>query len=87
MQKLMKQLGLVCYVRERRKCNSYKDEVGKVAPNLLEHHFKTNEPNRKWDTDVTEFKVNDQKLYLSPIIELFNKEVANYNLGRHSDFK
>ncbi len=56
VRKLMKQLGLVCHVRERRKYNSYKGEVGEVAPNLLERHFKTNEPNRKWVTDVTEFK-------------------------------
>lgn len=83
----MKQLGLVCHVRERRKYNSYKGEVGEVAPNLLERHFKTNEPNRKWVTDVTEFKVNDQKLYLSPIIDLFNGEVVSYNLSRHPNFK
>ena len=38
----MKQLELVCRVRVKRKYNSYKDEVGKVAPNLLERHFKTN---------------------------------------------
>ena len=83
----MKQLGLVCHVRERRKYNSYKGEVGGVAPNLLERHFKTNEPNRKWVTDITEFKVNDQKLYLSPIIDLFNGEVVSYNLSRHPNFK
>lgn len=87
VQKLMKQLGLVCHVRERRKYNSYKGDVGKVAPNLLERHFKTNEPNRKWVTDVTEFKVNDQKLYLSPIIDLFNGEVVSYTLSRHPNFK
>ena len=83
----MKQLGLVCHVRERRKYNSYKGDVGKVAPNLLERHFKTNEPNRKWVTDITEFKVNDQKLYLSPIIDLFNGEVISYTLSRHPNFK
>ena len=87
VQKLMKQLGLVCHVRERRKYNSYKGEIGEVAPNLLERHFKTNEPNRKWVTDVTEFKINDQKLYLSPIIDLFNGEVVSYNLSRHPNFK
>ena len=87
VQKLMKQLGLVCHVRERRKYNSYKGDVGKVAPNLLKRHFETNEPNRKWVTDVTEFKVNDQKLYLSPIIDLFNGEVISYTLSRHPNFK
>ena len=87
VQKLMKQLGLVCQVRVKRKYNSYKGEVGEVAPNLLERHFKTNQPNRKWVTDVTEFKVNDQKLYLSPILDLFNGEVVSYNLSRHPNFK
>ena len=87
VQKLMKQLGLVCHVRERRKYNSYKGEIDEVAPNLLERNFKTNAPNRKWVTDVTEFKVNEQKLYLSPIIDLFNGEVVSYNLSRHPDFK
>lgn len=33
-----------------------------------------------------EFKVNEQKLYLSPIIDLFNGEVVSYNLRRHPDF-
>ena len=87
VRKLMKQLGLICQVRAKRKYSSYKGEVGEVAPNLLERHFKTNQPNRKWVTDVTEFKVNDQKLYLSPIIDLFNGEVVSYNLSRHPNFK
>ena len=87
VRKLMKQLGLVCQVRSKRKYSSYKGEVGEVAPNLLERHFKTNQPNRKWVTDVTEFKVNDQKLYLSPILDLFNGEVVSYNLSRHPNFK
>ena len=87
VRKLMKQLGLICQVRAKRKYSSYKGEVGEVAPNLLERHFKTNQPNRKWVTDVTEFKVNDQKLYLSPILDLFNGEVVSYNLSRHPNFK
>lgn len=87
VRKLMKQLGLVCQIRAKRKYSSYKGEVGEVAPNLLERHFKTNQPNRKWVTDVTEFKVNDQKLYLSPILDLFNGEVVSYNLSRHPNFK
>ena len=87
VRKLMKQLGLVCQVRAKRKYSSYKGEVGEVAPNLLERHFKTNQPNRKWVTDVTEFKLNDQKLYLSPILDLFNGEVVSYNLSRRPNFK
>ena len=83
VQKLMKQLGVVCQVRAKRKYNSYKGEVGEVAPNLLERHFKTNQPNRKWVTDVTEFKVNDQKLYLSPILDLCSEDLVSYTISEH----
>lgn len=54
VQRLMKQLGLVCRVR-MKKYRSYKGEVGKIAPNLLERNFEAGKPNQKWVTDVTEF--------------------------------
>ena len=44
------------------------------------------EPNQKWVTDVTEFKVHNEKLYLSPIVDLFNGEVISFNLSRHPVF-
>ncbi|MCI8519384.1 MAG: IS3 family transposase [Clostridia bacterium] len=53
------------------------------ADNLLKRDFKTNKPNEKLITDVTEFKVNNDKLYLSPIVDLFNGEVISFNLSRH----
>ena len=31
--------------------------------------------------------MNDQKLYLSPSLDLFNSEVVSYNLSRHPNFK
>ena len=81
----MKQLGLQCFVRVR-KYKSYKGEVGKICDNLLKRNFKADKPNQKWVTDVTEFKVHNEKLYLSPIVDLFNGEVISYNLSRHPVF-
>ena len=69
VQRLMKQLGLVCLVR-MKKYRSYKGEVGKTAPNLLNRDFHAERPNQKWVTDVTEFSLFGQKLYLSPILDL-----------------
>lgn len=65
------------------KYNSYKGDVGRIAPNLLERDFKADKPNQKWVTDVTEFALFGIKLYLSPIIDLYNGEVISYNLSRH----
>ena len=83
--KLMKELGLQCKIRVQ-KYKSYKGEVGKICDNLLNREFKAEEPNQKWVTDVTEFKVHNEKLYLSPIVDLFNGEVISFSLSRHPVF-
>ena len=86
--RLMKILGLRSIVRpKKQRYSSYQGTIGKVADNLLERDFKADAPNQKWATDVTEFKIHDEKLYLSPIIDLFNGEVISFNLSRHPNFK
>ncbi len=84
--RLMRILGLKSIQRPKRKYVSYKGTIGKIADNLLNRDFNADNPNEKWATDVTEFKVNDEKLYLSPIIDLFNGEVVSFNLSRHPVF-
>ena len=80
VQRLMKQLGLVCRVRIK-KYRSYKGEVGKIAPNLLSRDFCAEKPNQKWVTDVTEFSLFGQKLYLSPILDLHNGYLVSYTIS------
>ena len=80
VQRLMKELGLVCRVR-MKKYRSYKGEVGKVADNLLDRDFHAEKPNQKWTTDVTEFRLFGQKLYLSPIMDLCSGDVVTYTLS------
>jgi putative transposase len=78
---LMRSLRLVCKVRSRKRYNSYQGEQGIVAPNLLKRQFEADAPNQKWVTDVTEFSVGDRKLYLSPIMDLFDRQIISYTLG------
>ena len=85
VQRLMKILGLVCRVR-MKKYKSYKGEVGKIAPNLLERVFSADKPNEKWVTDVTEFSLFGEKLYLSPIFDLYNGEIISYSLSSSPNF-
>jgi putative transposase len=79
--KLMKGLGLHCKIRRRKRYNSYQGEQGRIAPNLLNRHFEADAPNQKWVTDVTEFSVGDRKLYLSPVMDLFDRQIISYSLG------
>jgi transposase InsO family protein len=84
--KLMRELGLKSLIRAK-KYKSYKGQIGKTAPNILKRNFKTIKPNRKWATDITEFKVFGDKLYLSPIIDLFNGEIVSYELSERPNFE
>ena len=80
VQRLMKELGLACHVRAK-KYHSYKGEVGKIAPNLLERNFHAGKPNQKWVTDVTEFSLFGKKLYLSPILDLCSRDLVSYTIS------
>jgi len=81
VQRLMGELGLKSKVRPKR-YTSYKGDVGKIAPDLIQREFTADKPNQKWVTDVTEFKVGEQKVYLSPVIDLFNQEVVSYEVRK-----
>lgn len=80
VQRIMKELGLKCLVR-MKKYKSYKGTVGKIAPNHLDRQFTSDAPNQKWVTDITEFKLFGEKLYLSPVLDLFNGEIITYTIG------
>jgi len=86
VQRLMKELGLKCMVR-LKKYKSYRGKVGKIAPNLLKRNFKADKPNEKWVTDVTEFSIFGRKLYLSPILDLYNGEIISYNISERANFQ
>jgi putative transposase len=79
VNKLMNTIGLKCKVR-MKKYRSYKGEVGRIAPNILERDFRASKPNQKWATDITEFSLFGKKSYLSPIIDLYNGEIVSYNI-------
>ncbi|KKB61024.1 hypothetical protein WM40_25660, partial [Robbsia andropogonis] len=48
--------------------------------------FTATRPNEKWVTDVTEFRVGGKKLYLSPVLDLYNGEIVAYESSIRPDF-
>ncbi|EAA9727544.1 IS3 family transposase [Salmonella enterica subsp. enterica serovar Typhimurium] len=80
VQRLMSELSLKALIRAK-KYRSWKGEVGKIAPNVLQRDFNAQKIKEKWVTDVTEFSIEGEKLYLSPILDLFNGEVIAYNIS------
>jgi len=86
VQRLMGVLSLKSLVRPK-KYRSYKGEVGQAAPNKLQRQFKANAANEKWVTDVTEFNVAGEKLYLSPVLDLYNGEIVAFEMNRRPVFE
>ena len=86
VQKLMGQLGLKSTVRPKR-YRSYKGPIGKAAPNRLERNFAAKAPNQKWATDVTEFNIKGERVYLSPILDLYNGEIISYEIADRPQIK
>ena len=82
VRKIMRQLGLKSKVRPRRKYNSHQGTPATIADNILDRQFTADAPNRKWVSDVTEFRVAGAKVYLSPVMGLFDRSIVSYTVGR-----
>ena len=79
--KLMRILDLKGKQRKNETYHSYKGEVGKIADNILKRDFHASKPFEKLATDVTQFKVCDEKVYLSPVMDLYNREIVSYSIS------
>ena len=86
VQRLMHQMGLRSLVRPK-KYRSYRGDVGRAAPNLLQRQFVAGQANEKWVTDVTEFNVGGEKLYLSPVMDLYNGEIIAFETARRPQYE
>lgn len=85
VQRLMQALGLKSLVRPK-KYRSYRGQINANVANVLQRQFQAAKPNQKWVTDVTEFNVRGDKLYLSPIMDLYNGEIVAYEMQRRPHF-
>lgn len=100
VQRIMHELGIFGIQGKNGKYHSYKNDNGEHKENLLlekeideenhrttfKRHFETTGPNQKWTTDVSEFKHKDGKLYLSPILDMFDGSIISYDISLHPDF-
>lgn len=84
----------------KHKYHSYKGDNGESKENLLlikevndktqlitfKRDFGTTAPNQKWTTDVSMFKISEGKLYLSPIMDMYDGSIISYDISINADF-
>lgn len=88
IHRIMKMLGVSSKIRRRRKGYlKFKPQI--TAENVLNRNFSAEQPNKKWLTDVTEFKIQgfDKKVYLSAILDLYDRSIISYVISRSNDNK
>lgn len=76
------------YTRKKRtnyrKYNSYAGDLGGVVSNVMNQNFKTNKPYEKAGTDITMFRVNEEAVYLSPVIDFYTREILAYEVDTNA---
>ena len=86
VHRIMKKLGIHSVIRQKKKKYIYA-KPDETAENILQRDFFASVPNQKWAADVTEFKVpgEKKKLYLSTIIDLYDRYPVAYVISARND--
>ena len=75
------------YIRKIRPNMGYKKIEDNVRPNLINRQFNTSSSNKLWCTDITYLIFNNQRRYLSTIIDLFDRKVVTYKISKFNNTK
>ena len=100
VKRLMSIMGLYGQTPKAR-YKSYKGDMNGTTKNLLlskvvdeekhktyyDRNFNTTRCNEIWSTDVSEFHIAAGKLYLSPILDLHNREIVSFNISKSPNFE
>lgn len=84
VRKLMRAEGIVCKIRTKRKRFNVSPELA-ASPNILSRRFYADAPFRKGVTDVTEFNVGKQRVYVSALLDLYDGAVISITHSLSND--
>jgi len=86
--RLMQNLGIKAVIRRKRAYITTFQAIvsdGRVAENMLNRDFVAQRPNQKWVTDVTQYRIGDERIYLSAIKDLCTREIVAYHISSRND--
>ena len=81
VSRLMSEMGLRS-VRMTAKKEYLKLREPERKKNLLQQQFTADQPNQRWVSDVSCFKLKDHYLYVCVIIDLFSRKVIAYKISK-----
>ena len=81
--RIMNKYHLMPKYHKKLNKTTYKSIESNVMPTLLRRYFKATKPNQKWTTDITYLIYKDKRLYLSTILDLYDREVVAYQISKY----
>lgn len=81
--RLMRQEGIVAKRHKKFKVTTESDLRHIAAPNLLQQNFKVKHPQSIWVTDITYIRTGQKWMYLTVVIDLFNREVVGWSMSHN----
>ena len=85
VQRIMNKYYLMPKYHKKLNKTKYKRIESNVMPNLLKRDFNSSKPNQKWTTDITYLIYKDKRLYLSTILDLYDRKVVAYQISKYND--
>ena len=99
--RILRKYGLKGIQGKDSKLHTYKGDNGNDKLNLLVdttmdnktnkvkyiRSFITNKPNEKWTADVSKFRMASGKIYLSPILDMYDNSIISYDISTKTNFE
>lgn len=80
--RFMKKQGIRAIAKRKFKVTTNSNHSYPVSPNLLKRNFSTDQPCKVWTSDITYIQTDEGWLYLTVIMDLFNREIVGWAMSR-----
>ncbi len=87
VQRIMNKYHLMPKYHKKLNKTTYRRIEANVMPNLIKRKFNIDEPNKIWLTDITYLIFNGKRLYLSTILDLYDRKVVTYKISKFNNNK
>ena len=79
--KYMKQLGLRSKLSKKFKVTTNSKHSYLIVENILNRQFVVDEPSKVWVSDITYIYTKEGFLYLTTILDLYDRKIIGWSLG------
>ena len=82
IRRLMREYYIVPVYSKRKKQTAQKKVLEEnVKSNLLNRNFTVDKPDIAWVTDITYLTFKGKRLFLSTIMDLYDRKIVSYKIG------